>query len=248
MSRNTKIVGGFILALVIAAAGVFSGSNEPVRRRAPDQVLGTTIFRSTTTMLEGFGAEVAIEPTPLAPPASASVVVVPAPTPTTTARATATTARASSPTTRAASPARPPATTRTTAAVNGRPAAGTQVTETADNGGYFTYHDSTVTDSQITDARDPGFVQFSLSGSVVDGHGRTAFTVVNRSGGPIGFPGGVNVKITITRPDGTTRMYEVRDPSITQLTTDGSLEGRVDFGLISDGRYSYTGSVLVEYR
>lgn len=247
MSRNTKIVGGFILALVIAAAGVFSGSNEPVRRRAPDQVLGTTIFRSPTTVLEGSGAEVVVEPAPapVAPPASSVSLVAPT---TTRARATATTARSSSPTTRATSAARPSATTRTTAAVPGRPAPGTQVTETSDNGGHFTYRESTVTDSQITDTRDPGFVQFTLSGSVVDGHGRAAFTVVNRSGGPIGFPGGVNVKITITRPDGTTRVYEVRDPSITQLTTDGSLEGRVDFGLISDGRYSYTGSVLVEYR
>lgn len=248
MSRNTKIFGGFILALVIAAAGVFSGSNEPVRRREPDQVLGTTIFRPTTTAPSGPAAEMVDDTLPPVPPASSSVSLVATPTTRTTARATATTARSSSPTTRASSSSGATATTRTTAAVPGRPAAGTQVTETSDNNGNFTYRESTVTDSQITDTREPGFVHFSLSGSVVDGHGRAAFTVVNRSGGPIGFPGGVNVKITITRPDGTSRVYEVRDPSITELTADGSVEGRVDFALIADGKYSYTGSVLVEYR
>lgn len=129
-----------------------------------------------------------------------------------------------------------------------RPAAGTRVVEKSDQGGYFVYEEAEVT-GQGSSFADTGLVKFLLSGRVVDGHGRVSFDITNESGGEIAFPeGGIVVRIIVTRPDGTDKVYEVRDTTMTSLRHAGRIDGEMDFPLTADGQYSFTGEVLVEYR
>lgn len=145
-------------------------------------------------------------------------------------------------------PSLSPSTTAPRPAPSGRPASGTRVVEQSDTSGQFTYRDGQVSEVSARSGGDHGLVGFVLEATAVDDHGRAAFTITNRSGAAIRFPdGGINVRISIVRPDGSVRVYEVRNASVTSLQDKGTAEGELDFPFVSDGTYKYAGEVLVEY-
>lgn len=117
---------------------------------------------------------------------------------------------------------------------------------TVTDAAFFTYREDpneSAAGSATTVERDDASVRLTVSGFESEGRAMLSASVENATGGPIRFPEGLRVRLTITRDGAPWRTVDLADPAVVELAPGAEAGVSGEEPLDGYGEYRISGEV-----
>ena len=232
MSIRTKNILTVFLAVVILGGFIFLAEglkkdNKDDRLAAIENATTTTVRRTTTTR------EVTTTTSSTVPSTTSSSAL--AVVTTTTVKKTTTTRAATTPTTVSNFAAIPH---------NGGPG-----TEASDNTGSFTRADSSITGARAPECVRTKTDPFCFQLGWINAGGKLEINLLNNTAREVKFPGGLQIIVTVNRPNNTQSQFSVGDKSVTTISSGEhlSVTSPAAGEFLDNGNYTFTATCNVDY-